>query len=88
MHQREKKRNFVRVIIPILRNTYDIFANYLWAIVDANDIEKTKQIVAHMNELRGDTNDILMKISEDLGYTTTVMIGVELAFDGLHVKLR
>jgi hypothetical protein len=34
LHQREKKRNFVRVIIPILRNTYDIFANYLWAIVD------------------------------------------------------
>ncbi len=88
LHQREKKRNFVRVIIPILRNTYDIFANYLWAIVDSNDIERTKQIVDHINELRGDTNDIFMKISEDLGYTTTVMIGVELSFEGLNIRIR
>jgi hypothetical protein len=41
-----------------------------------------------MNELRGETNDILMKISEDLGYTTTVMIGVELSFEGLHIRIR
>lgn len=88
LHQREKKRNFVRMILPILRNTYDIFANYLWAMVDSTDPEKIKQMVEHINELRGETNDIFMKISEDLGYSATVMIGVELAFDGLHVRLR
>jgi hypothetical protein len=86
LHQREKRRNYVSMILPILRNTYDVFANYVWAIVDSKDPEEIKRIFQHISELRGDTNEIFTKISTDLSYTSCVMIGHELALDGLNLR--
>jgi hypothetical protein len=74
------------MILPILRNTYDVFANYVWAIVDSKDITEIQRIFQHINELRGDTNEIFNKISTDLSYTSCVMIGPELVLDGLHLR--
>ena len=86
LHQREKRRHYVSMILPILRNTYDVFANYVWAIVDSKDITEIQRIFQHINELRGDTNEIFNKISTDLSYTSCVMIGPELVLDGLHLR--
>lgn len=88
LHQREKKRNYISVISPILRTTYNVFSSYLWAIVDSKDPEEIKRIFQHITDLRGDTNDLFMKISEDLGYTSRMMICPELQLDGLNIRLR
>lgn len=79
LHARSKKASFKKTIYEILVSTTEIVENFLWAIVDAEQKEEfhpddIDKIMKFIEELRCDTNNIIMNVANEHNYTGSYVI--------------
>ncbi len=87
LHQREKKKNFVKEIQNVSNATYDIFLNYLWLIiVDEPDNINKILLINNMQEIRIETNVTFNKIADDFGYKSIPNIDEKMRFTNLNIR--
>jgi hypothetical protein len=86
LHTREKKRNYIQQIYPILLSTYQVFGGYLWGLVDnIQNKNAVNDILEQFNRLRAETNEILENVSVEFGYKTSVYINYDIEI--LHLTI-
>jgi hypothetical protein len=86
LHTREKKRNYIQQIYPILLSTYQVFGGYLWGLVDnIQNKNIMNDILEQFNRLRAETNEILENVSVEFGYKTSVYINYDIEI--LHLTI-
>jgi archaellum component FlaC len=86
LHTREKKRNYLEQIYPILLSTYQVFGGYLWGIIDnIQNMDTVHEILEQLNRLRAETNQILEDLCLEFGYKTNIYINYDL--EVLHLSI-